>query len=477
MGESVMTKFIGRKRQLQGLTQLRKNPGASLAVLRGRRRIGKTRLAEEFSHAYDKKYFFAGLAPQAGITDVDQRKEFLRQMYEQKIPCYPSDDWGDLFTQLANHCHLGETLIVFDEITWMCLNDPTFLPKLKNAWDYQFKKNDDLIFIISGSNSAWIKRNILSSTGFFGRISYRNNLDELSLHQCNQFWGKAKDKISSFEKLKVLAVTGGIPRYLEEIQPNLTAEQNILRLCYQPEGLLFNEFDDLFKDLFARRDERYKDIIKALVDGNTNIDSIAEALNRKKGGDLSSALEELAEDGFITRLYSWNIKSGKQLENTSRFFVKDNYFRFYIKYILPFKHRIEMGEMDELPPGWEGILGLQFEHLLINNRKSLHRILHIPANEIVFSNPYLQRETKLHKGCQIDYMVQTKFNVLYICEIKFSKRELSPDVITEVKQKIAQLQIPRGFSLRPVLVHVNGVSDELVARDYFANIIDFAELL
>ena len=33
--------------------------------------------------------------------------------------------------------------------------------------------------------------------------------------------------------VKVLAVTGGVPRYLEEINPKLTAEENIYRLCYR----------------------------------------------------------------------------------------------------------------------------------------------------------------------------------------------------------------------------------------------------
>ncbi len=472
-----MAKFIGRKRQMQGLNQLRKNQHASLVVLRGRRRIGKTRLAQEFGQLFKHRYFFSGLAPEKGITAVDQRKEFLRQMYEQRIPCFPSDDWGDLFTQLATHCLKGDLLIVFDEITWMYLDDPTFLPKLKNAWDLQFKQNDQLIFIISGSNSAWIKQHILGSTGFYGRISYRSKLEELSLHQCNEFWGQARDKISSFEKLKILSVTGGIPRYLEEINPKQTAEDNILRLCYQPEGLLFNEFDDLFKDLFSRRDEYYKDITKVLVDGHTNVEAIAQSLHRKKGGDLSKALEELTEDGFVERFYSWDVKKGVFLSKNSQYRITDNYFRFYVKYILPFKARIEMGEMETLPLGWEGIVGLQFENLLIKNKKSLHRKLNIPVNEIVFANPYFQRETKTTQSCQIDYMVQTRFNVLYICEIKFSKHELSPTVINEIEKKITRLQIPKGFSVRPVLVHVNGVSFDIIARDYFADIVDFGDLL
>lgn len=472
-----MAKFIGRNRQMQGLIQLRKNQHASLAVLRGRRRIGKTRLAQEFAQLFAKKYFFSGLAPDKGITFADQQNEFLRQMYEQGIPCFPSKDWGDLFTQLAQYCQRGDLLVVFDEITWMSLDDPTFLPKLKNAWDLQFKNNDQLVFIISGSDSAWIKKNIISSTGFYGRISYRSKLEELSLSQCNEFWGRSKEKISAFEKLKVLAVTGGIPRYLEEINPKQTAEDNILRLCYQPEGLLYNEFDDLFRDLFLRRDKFYKDVVKCLVDGYTNVEEIAQSLNRKKGGDLSKALDELAEDGFIERFYSWNLKEGLPFAKGSQYRITDNYFRFYVKYILPFKTRIEMESMESLPPGWESILGIQFENLVIKNKKSLHKQLNIPTNEIVYANPYFQRETKSSKGCQIDYLVQTKFNVLYVCEIKFSKNQITPSVINEMEKKLSCLQIPKGYSTRPILVHVNGVSDEILAQDYFANIIDFGEFL
>ena len=95
----------------------------------------------------------------------------------------------------------------------------------------------------------------------------------------------------------------------------------------------------------------------------------------------------------------------------------------------------------------------------------------------MYSNHYLQTETKAKKGCQIDYLVQTKFNVLYVCEIKFSKNEIGSHVIDEVEEKIQRLKMPRGYSVRPVLVHVNGVSSGIIDRDYFASIIDFSALL
>ncbi len=471
-----MTIFIGREQPLSDLLLLKKKKSASLVVIKGRRRIGKSRLAEEYAHHFKRVYTFAGLPPDDKITPEIQRNEFIRQLREQKIPSSGKQDWGDLFFDLAQYTTEGQVLIILDEITWMGSLDPTFLGKLKNAWDTHFKKNPKLILIISGSNSAWIEKNILSKTGFFGRVSYRLTLGELSLAHCAEFWGKLRKTISSYEILKVLAVTGGIPRYLEEIYPELTAEENIYKLCYKQEGILFNEFDDIFSDLFQKRGERYKSIIHAIVDGCKNVEDIANALGRDKGGDLSEALSDLCDDGFISRDYSWHIKSGK-VAKFSQYRVRDNYLRFYIKYILPHRHQVEENAMQRLPQGWESIIGLQFENLIVNHRNDIYRLLRIPAHEIIISNPYLQRATARTKGCQIDFMIQTQFNSLYVCEIRFCKSEIGTAVIHEVKEKIARLKYPKGYSIRPVLIHVNGVTSPVLAENFFAHIIDFSDFI
>src|SRR5438128_884718 len=80
-----------------------------------------------------------------------------------------------------------------------------------------FKKNSELMLIVCGSISAWIDKNILISTGFVGRIDLELTLHELSLFECNEFWGERKEQISAYEKFKILSLTGGIPRYLEII--------------------------------------------------------------------------------------------------------------------------------------------------------------------------------------------------------------------------------------------------------------------
>ncbi len=222
--------FIGRVKELEDLELLFKKNSASLVVVQGRRRIGKSRLIQEFgkNHRY---YFFSGLPPDKRTTAQKQRNEFARQMGDFfGLQGLKSDDWATLFTLLAAQVQQNKTIILFDEISWMGSKDSSFLGKLKNAWDLYFKQNSQLIFVLCGSISPWIEKNILSSTGFLGRISLILYLQELSLQECTLFLSKQGRELEAYEQLKILCLTGGIPRYLEEIQKSMTAEENIKRL-------------------------------------------------------------------------------------------------------------------------------------------------------------------------------------------------------------------------------------------------------
>jgi hypothetical protein len=77
----------------------------------------------------------------------------------------------------------------------------------------------------------------------------------------------------------------------------------------------------------------------------------------------------------------------------------------------------------------------------------------------------------------MDYLIQTKFDTLYICEIRFSRNELGAEVCLEVQEKVRKLKRSSGMSVRPILIQVNGVTDELLEKEYFAHIINFSDLL
>ena len=74
------------------------------------------------------------------------------------------------------------------------------------------------------------------------------------------------------------------------------------------------------------------------------------------------------------------------------------------------------------------------------------------------------------------YLIQTKQNTLYICEVKFTRRTIRLEVIDEVKEKIKRLAIPKHFSARPVLIYVGALSDEILDADYFSYCLNLDDL-
>jgi uncharacterized protein len=475
---AAVTPFYGREQEIQRLKELSGKKSASLVVIKGRRRIGKSRLTNELARRLPTytALNFQGLPPTAGLTAAQERDDFASQIGRQLgIPAPRADDWNTLLWSIADRAKTGRHLIVLDEINWLGSKDPTFLGKLKNAWDNQFSKNPHLILILSGSLSGWIERNILHHTGFLGRVSLDFTLSELPLAACNLFWGKHRERISAYEKLRLLSVTGGVPRYLEEINPALSADANIQRLCFTREGLLFNEFDLIFSDLFSSRNAIYRKIVAALVDGPLNLEGMARALGIGKSGKTGEYADDLVQAGFVSRDFSWHLRKGNESKH-SKLRLSDNYLRFYLKYIEPNRHRIERGTLSKLP-NVDSILGLQFENVVLKNRLVVYERLHIDPNDILYDNPFFQRKTLRTKGCQIDYLIQTRQNILYICEIKFTKNTVPPSVANEVQEKVSRMQIPRHMSYQPVLIHAGKIADSIAEDGYFAATIDFGELI
>lgn len=473
--------FTGREKELRRLNDLKNKQVASLVVMMGRRRIGKSCLLKEYAKTFKKSFIFTGITPEPGITNQDQKNEFAKTLAQYfSWPEFSKDNWRDLFSLLAEQSKKGEVCIVLDEISWMAKDDPLFLPQLKNAWDLEFKNNSKLILVLCGSISSWIQGNILSSTGFIGRISDTIRLKELSLEATMKFWDKQEKNLSSIEKLKFLNIVGGVPRYLEELDNTVSTEQNILRLAFREGGFLFAEFERLFSDLFSEKNPTYQRILSKLTNVPKTFSEISANLNRISGGSLTNALDDILQAGFIRRNFNWSLISG-DTSKISKYTISDNYCRFYLKYIKPNQQKIIdniFPDKDlQFLPGWESIMGFQFENLILNNKDLIYNLLDIDKRDIIADGPYFQTKTQTRNACQIDYLIQTRFNTLYLCEIKCRNSDIGRKIIKETEHKIDTLDISKNFSVRPILISAGDVSEQVTGERYFARVITGDDLL
>ncbi len=375
------------------------------------------------------------------------------------LPSMTFHDWLDAFYALEHYLRPEPTVILFDEISWMGGEDSTFIGKLKIWWDSIAMRKCSWILILCGSVSTWIEEKIICSTALFGRISLQINLQPLTLPECGQFVRELGFKGSGLDMYKLLAVMGGVPWYLKHIDPQQMADENIMRLCFTREGLLVNEFKNIFHDLFNTRGTLHQKIIQALAEGMKTLKEIREGASLSESGIVSTGVQDLITAGFVSEHAQWSLKTRRQAKQ-ALYRLSDCFLRFYVRYIEP-----------KIKPQ-EGGYGFQVENLLLQNRPLLCKAIGIPSEDVVADNPYLQTSTKSRKGCQVDYLIQTVTNNLFVCEFKFSNREVGCEVVDEMQKKIKSLAVPRGYAVVPVLFHISGINPALEERRYFYRTID-----
>ena len=467
--------FYGRSEILGRFSELWRKKTPSLVVCRGRRRIGKSTLVKQFALRSGARFLsFEGLAPDDGMTNQDQLDEFTRRLSRQtRLPRTTVTDWGDAFELLDSTLDdKTPTVVLLDEISWMGKYDHRFPAKLKVAWDNFFHEHPRLVVFLCGSVSTWIQRNILRSKGFVGRVSLDVVVPELPPAECLKFWGARARRTSLREILDILAVTGGVPRYLEEMDFSLPADENIRRTCFTPKGCLFRDFNEIFNDILSESNSLKRAVLEVLVQESLGAAEIAERLKRERNGHISEALEELEVSGFIESDGGLNPATGRRAR-TGRYRIRDNYARFFLRHVFPVSEEIRRGayrfsSLSALP-NWDSLMGLQFENLVLNNLPALMDCLGFAGKGFVSAAAYRNKRLSRGGGCQIDLLLQTR-NTAYVVEIK-RRRAIRAEIVDEVREKMARLPLRRGMSARSVLVYAGELSPSVADCEFFDFII------
>ena len=156
--------FFGREDVIAKLAALMGKSTSSLVTCRGRRRIGKSTLVEEFARKYGARFVkIEGLRPSPRTTNQDEIDNFLDQLdlYGGKRTGR-IESWLEAFRELDKLIGEDFTVVLLDEISWMGYFDKLFSDRLKIAWDNMWKKHPKLILVLCGSVSSWIKDNMRS---------------------------------------------------------------------------------------------------------------------------------------------------------------------------------------------------------------------------------------------------------------------------------------------------------------------------
>lgn len=409
--------MVGREYEEERLKHSLKSEESELIAVHGRRRVGKTYLIRH-CFAQDMIFEMTGLYNGSRTAQLTlffkEIKNGSNKFSDKSIPT----NWDEAFDLLKTYIQglrsKRKKVIFFDEFPWIDTHKSGFLMYFAHFWNTFCEKRKDLVVVVCGSAAAYMVQHIVSERGsLHARLSYQIRLKPFSLHETQRYLESRGIHWSHYTIIHLYIAIGGIPHYLSKIQKGKSVVQNIQHLCFDSEGDLVNEFEEIFKSLFVNSDT-HTAIVRSLGTLQRGIlrDELIKKTKFSGGGHFSKALNELIASGFVSEYQA----IGKKKKMTL-FRLSDEYSRFYLKYIEPNKHQGQhFWKTMSQQQSYITWAGFNFETICLKHIAQIKRALKI---EGVHSTHSSWSTT----GAQVDLVIARNDNWINLCEIKFYNRE------------------------------------------------------
>jgi len=334
----------------------------------------------------------------------------------------PADSWTLAFQQLSTHIDYlpadKKKVIFLDELPWLATPRSGFISALEHFWNSWASARDDILLIVCGSAASWMLENMIHNKGgLHNRITDQIHLKPFTLVETEEFLISKGVRLDRYQILLLYMAFGGIPFYLDKIEPGQSAMQNIDRLCFHPNAPFRIEFELLFASLFSSH-KRHMDVVMALSTKRTGLsrEEISSLSGLTNAGSLTRILEELEACDFIRRFRAF----GKKVRD-SVYQLTDPYSLFFTRFILE-SHRDDENYWLNLTnsPKFYAWAGISFEMICLLHISQIKQSLGIGGVQTSVS-------AWSGDGAQIDLIIDRKDHVINLCEMKFSINEFEID--------------------------------------------------
>lgn len=349
---------------------------------------------------------------------------------------------------------------------------------LKYYWDTRWKANSGLTLVLCGSVSSFMLNHLVHSHALHNRKTFEIKVEGLPARDGALFF---KGRRSAFEMSKFLMIFGGIPKYLEQVDPASSLSHNMDRLCFTKNSFFLTEFETLFKEQF-KVIKTYGLIVEALAQGSLSREALAKKLGKIPGGGLGSYVQALEQADFVKQMSPLALDGER--EKTRRIVLWDEWLRFYFTYIKPHRSAIELntgaGLFDRLTGrSLDSYLGLCFERFCLKNIPSLLESLGVSISEVIGVGPYFRQPGRgaiKSPGAQVDILIHRQGHILTVVECKFQTNPLGMSVIRDVENKIKVIQPKRHVTIEKVLVSAGPLSRDLEKSGFFHTVLGLEAL-
>lgn len=415
--------MIGRKSQKKIMERFLSRKKSAFIAITGRRRVGKTYTVEQ---VYGK-YFCLRIT---GIQDADMQTQINN--FTLKIAEYsglpiitPPNNWQEVFALLKTYLKTlsknRKQVVFIDELPWVATKRSGFVQLLAHFWNDYLSKEKHFILVICGSATSWITEKIVNDKGgFHNRLDQTIKLKPFTLRETKEFLESKKIRWTDQAISELYMVMGGIPYYLEQLTKGESVNQAIARLCFDENGILNNEYDNLYKALFEHS-ENHEAIVHALATSHHGLTrkQIITKSKVQEGGPYTRAINDLLVSGFVEEVIPFG-----RTKRGALYRLVDEYSVFYHKFISKNKKKGKgIWTILYSSQQYKIWTGYAFENLCQRHISEIKDVLGISGIYTEHFSFRKQADSNSISGFQIDLIIDRKDNSINLCECKFYNTE------------------------------------------------------
>ncbi len=337
--------FINRKNELDSLMDVSGSPRAELVLIYGRRRVGKSRLLIEFVRKTNALYLLADLSK--NILDI------LSQQVGNEFVKF--NTWEDFFEFIYKSKY---KIIIIDEFQYLYHINKAW-PSILQRWWEKIKATDKKIILCGSIISTIYKISKGYGSALYGRKTMEMEILPLKFKHIKDFF----PKYNLSEIIQIYSLVGGIPRYLEEFDTELSVMENIKKKILNKTSFLYNEPINLLFEEF-RDPAPYVAILVSITQGYMKFAEIATVCGIESN-KLPKYLMILERVGLIEKEVP--VTEKKIRVRTTRYNLRDNFYRFWFRFVFRNKSMIEQGfeqkVFESIKRDFNTYLGVCFEKI------------------------------------------------------------------------------------------------------------------
>ncbi|MBR6294004.1 MAG: AAA family ATPase [Lachnospiraceae bacterium] len=423
--------FRGRTAELKALDKKFKQNGFVMTVLYGRRRVGKTRLINEFMQGHDcKKIYF---------TCVEREEsELLSLMTEAVLMALAPDmadmisfkRFEDLFDFIGKQAEKERIIFFMDEYPYLVKQCPYIQSVLQRVIDTYWKKGN-LFFVICGSLVSFMKDEVLAqSAPLHGRSDIELKLRPFDYLETAEFL----DGYTCEEKAICYGLTNGVAKYIEQFDPKLSLEENILEQFYSVGGYFAEEQVKTVIASDKQNPALYNSIVSAVATGHTRSSEIASCIG---SDEVTYPLKVLVNAEVLE----------KRVSKKPYYVLNDSMLEFWFRYVSRATSLINAGNgalyyNANVKEHIHDFMGKVFEKMAKEYLIKHAGVDGLPVlTEITDYQDTVLDEEKKPKQIEIDLLGKNDKNILLVGECKFKNSSFDKSDLEKFMDKIKYLTV------------------------------------